>query len=104
MTEKDSGPKYVLRLTPLHPFTERQAEIIELLANGLMAKEVSQKLCLSNHTVYKHISGTNNGLFNRSALGIIGIIENATGVRPGRRNWLPILLNDVLFFREVKSK
>jgi len=104
MTEIDSGPKFVLRLIPLHPFTERQAEIIELIANGLAAKEISQKLCLSNHTVYKHISGNCGDPSSRSGMGIIGIIENATGVRPGRKNWLPILLNDVLFFRKIDSE
>ena len=46
--------------------TQREAEVMNLVANGLNNKEISEKLCISNHTTKAHLSsiyrklGTNN--------------------------------------------
>jgi len=36
------------------PLTAREIEIVQLVANGLIAKEIAGKLNLSTHTVYTH--------------------------------------------------
>ena len=37
--------------TPLSP---REIEIVQLIAQGLIAKEIADRLCLSTHTIYTH--------------------------------------------------
>jgi DNA-binding NarL/FixJ family response regulator len=37
-----------------NPLSTRELEIVQLIANGLVAKEISKKLNLSTHTVYTH--------------------------------------------------
>jgi DNA-binding CsgD family transcriptional regulator len=36
------------------PLSARELEIVQLIAKGLIAKEISKKLNLSTHTVYTH--------------------------------------------------
>ena len=36
------------------PLSARELEIVQLIAKGLVAKEISRKLNLSTHTVYTH--------------------------------------------------
>jgi DNA-binding CsgD family transcriptional regulator len=36
------------------PLSARELEIVQLIAQGLVAKEISKKLNLSTHTVYTH--------------------------------------------------
>ena len=36
--------------------TDREAEIMNLVAEGLNNKEISEKLCISNHTTKAHVS------------------------------------------------
>ena len=45
-------------LTPINPFTPRQAQITELIANGLQVKEVGSKLGISHRTVETIIHGS----------------------------------------------
>lgn len=41
---------------PTAPLTERQAEVLGLLAQGLSNREIATGLCLSEHTVHRHLS------------------------------------------------
>ncbi|MEK7090915.1 MAG: LuxR C-terminal-related transcriptional regulator [Patescibacteria group bacterium] len=84
---KEAPPK----LTPINPFTPRQREVITLLATGLTQKQAASALKISPSAVKKRIRGS--GLPGE---GIFGIIEQATKKRPGQKNWMSILLGDVL--------
>ena len=87
-----------LKITRIHPFTKRQAQIIEMKARGHNNIQVARDLRISSGTVKNHVSGCNNGTDTRSDLGILGIIERATGTRPARCNWIAPLIGDVLLF------
>jgi FixJ family two-component response regulator len=94
MKERD----YKLVLTSFHPFTPRQAEIVQLLANGASNKEVSKKLGVSKKTINQIIS------FCASYDSIFDRIENLTGKRPKIKNWIFPLIDDVLFLRDKNGK
>lgn len=49
--------------------TQREAEILALIAQGLTNPEIAQQLCLSNHTVKSHINRifTKTGSRDRAA-------------------------------------
>src|SRR5689334_19691346 len=51
------------------PFTERQAQILELAARGHSDKEIARELGLSVHTIRTHLQRvyTTEGLNNRAA-------------------------------------
>ncbi|NJK29003.1 MAG: helix-turn-helix transcriptional regulator [Acaryochloris sp. RU_4_1] len=53
-----------------HPLSERELEVIELVASGLKNEEISQRLDISKRTVDNHISNilTKTGTDNRVAL------------------------------------
>ncbi|HEY4481340.1 MAG TPA: LuxR C-terminal-related transcriptional regulator [Candidatus Brocadiaceae bacterium] len=82
-----------LVITPINPFTPRQGEITELVANGLDIKGVGIKLGISPRTVRNHISGTlkHGSVYDR--------IARIKGKRP-TRNFISPMIGDVLFFRE----
>ena len=42
--------------------SKRELEILEMLANGLVYKEISEKLCISSETVRKHVYNVYNKL------------------------------------------
>lgn len=44
-TDEESGPT---------PLTEREIEVVKLVAKGLIAKEIAGELGLSTHTIYTH--------------------------------------------------
>ncbi|MBM3415041.1 MAG: response regulator transcription factor [Bacteroidetes bacterium] len=46
----------------LSELSERGNEILQLVATGLIVKEVAHKLHLSNHTVTKHVKNIYNKL------------------------------------------
>lgn len=83
-----------LVLTPLHPFTKREAEIIQHKANGLTTAEIAKKLGITYRSCLNHISGTlpYGSIYER--------VEWITGIRPNKSNLIPILLDDVLFYRD----
>lgn len=89
-------PERKLVLTPINPFTPRQGEIIELVANGSSYKEIATKFGICAQTIKEHVAG--NDCF--PAKSIFGRIEKATGTRPGRRNWVVGLIGDVLLFAD----
>jgi len=45
--EKHSGPNYHL--------TRRESDILQLLAKGMLYKEIAQQISISNNTVKQHI-------------------------------------------------
>ncbi len=89
-----------LRLTPIHPFTERQAQIIKLLAAGVTQRNIAEILDISPNTLRNHISGVPKKGGGKSALGILGIIEEATKRRPRSKVWLLPLIGDVLLWKK----
>ena len=62
-----TGSAYV---TVRHDLSERELEIIELVATGLTNQEIAQKLTISKRTVDNHVSNifTKTGAKNRVAL------------------------------------
>jgi hypothetical protein len=100
MTIEKSGE---LKLTPINPFTRQQARVLEMRANGLNNKEISERLGLAHSTVKNIISGTLSDPhpeMDNSQLGIYGKIELLTGVRPDRQNLILDLIGDVLLYRQ----
>ena len=54
--------------------TEREMEVLELVAEGMSNKEISEKLCITVHTVKAHISSVMRKFHsnNRTQIAIIG--------------------------------
>lgn len=96
------------KLTPIHPFTNRQAEIIQLmLARITHRRKIAEELEIAYNTVRNHIQGNNTSAvldvenptiddFIKTDLGILGIIEVLTGNRPASTNLLGPLFGDVI--------
>lgn len=40
----------------MNELTEREAEVMNLVASGLNNQQISEKLCISNHTTKAHVS------------------------------------------------
>jgi DNA-binding NarL/FixJ family response regulator len=59
--------KWTAKVTP--EFTEREKEIIELCRDGLLSKQIADKLCISSRTVDNH----KNNIFRK--LGINSTLE-----------------------------
>ncbi len=65
------------------PLTPRETEIVKLVAQGLIAKEIADMLCLSTHTVYTHRKNIMKKLnLNTSSELVLyavqnGIVENS---------------------------
>lgn len=77
-----------LHLSPLHPFTNRQAEIIQLRIDGLSDKQISSKLGMSHQTV----KNTVQKIYER--------IEDITQTKPrSKTEMIDILFDDVLFLK-----
>jgi len=96
------------KLTPVHPFTDRQAEIIQLMLAGVTnIGLIAEELKIAENTVNNHIHGKDTSAalkaetltidaIGKTDLGIFGIIEVLTGKRPARRNLLGPLFGDVI--------
>jgi len=41
---------------PNAPLTQREMEVLRLVANGLSEREVADKLFISHHTAHRHLS------------------------------------------------
>lgn len=74
-----------LKLTDGHPFTKRQAEIINVMANGSTQSEAANELGIARETVRSHFYGR-WGIFNR-------IRENYGGNRLIYKGWIMCLLS-----------
>ena len=48
-------------------FTEREKDVLKLMLKGLNNREISEELCISNHTTKAHIASIYKklGVFNR---------------------------------------
>lgn len=78
---KDGTP---LALVQIHPFTPREAEVIQQRLMGLSGKEIAQALGITEGTVKTHICN------------IFDLIEDITQRRPYTKNWLVDLVGDVI--------
>jgi DNA-binding NarL/FixJ family response regulator len=68
---RQSSPAKADAFSPVrHEISERELEIIELVAAGLTNQEIAQKLTISKRTVDNHVSNifTKTGAKNRVAL------------------------------------
>ena len=82
-------------ISPINPYTPRQAEIIELKANGSSYKQIADQLGINVQTVKNQISGT----VRHGSISIYDRTERITGRRPFK-NFITPMIGDVLFFRE----
>ena len=59
----------------IDPLTEREIEVLQLLAQGMANKQIALQLGISEHTVKFHISGiyTKFGVTNRTAAVRLGV-------------------------------
>ena len=67
---------------PAEPLTEREAQVLQLLAQGLANKQIASALGISEHTVKFHIS---------SVYSKLGVASRTEAVRQGVRQGLVVL-------------
>lgn len=67
---------------PIEALTDRELEVLNLLAEGLANKQIAAELSISEHTVKFHVS---------SIYGKLGATNRAEAVRLGARNGLIVL-------------
>jgi DNA-binding NarL/FixJ family response regulator len=60
----------------LSELSERENEILQLLATGLLVKEVSEKLCLSAHTIKSHMRNIYTKLHVNNRVEAINKLNN----------------------------
>lgn len=77
---KDEGTPKITRLVEL--LTEREIDIIRLVAQGLSNKEIADRLCLSFHTVttYRRNIGSKLKIHSSAALAIFAIANNIVDI------------------------
>src|SRR6266508_342266 len=77
------------RLSPPRPagLTDREAEVLALLARGLMTKQIGQRLGISPKTVDQHIQNVyaKIGVSTRAAATLFATRHGLAGVEPARR-------------------
>jgi len=64
-----------LRGRPNSTLTEREIEVLKLIAEGLIDREIGARLCISPETVKRHGSNIRNkiGLDNRTEMALFAI-------------------------------
>jgi DNA-binding NarL/FixJ family response regulator len=62
--------------TKLAILTERENEVLQLMATGISAKEVSEKLNLSKHTVTKHLKNIYTKLHVNNRIEAVNKLNN----------------------------
>jgi len=67
---------------PAEPLTPRESEVLQMLASGLVNKEIAAKLAISDHTVKFHVA---------SILGKLGAATRTEAVSIGIRRGLVLL-------------
>lgn len=70
--------------TVLAPLSERELEILALLAQGLTRREIANRLTVSPHTVRTHINNLLRKLEVHSVLAAVSIARQAGVSEPGR--------------------
>src|SRR5260221_1630128 len=89
-------------LSPLSPFTSRQGQIIELMANGRSNKEIANLLCITERTVHNILYRSGGDTYGTT--GVFDIIERITGNRPYNKPEMVVqLIDDVLFWKSGKK-
>jgi len=77
------------RLSPPRPagLTDREAEVLALLASGLMTKQIGQRLGISPKTVDQHIQNVyaKIGVSTRAAATLFATRHGLAGVEPAKR-------------------
>jgi DNA-binding NarL/FixJ family response regulator len=77
------------KLSPPRPagLTDREAEVLALLANGLMTKQIGQQLRISPKTVDQHIQNVyaKIGVSTRAAATLFASRHGLAGVAPAER-------------------
>ncbi|MFN2177542.1 MAG: LuxR C-terminal-related transcriptional regulator [Anaerolineales bacterium] len=66
----------------LEPLTERESQVLQLLAGGLANKQIAVELGISSHTVKFHVS---------SIYAKLGVVNRAEAVRVGLQRGLVVL-------------
>lgn len=85
-----------IKVTPINPFTKRQAEVVECIANGMSHQQTADKLGTSVQTIRNHVTGLHTSN-EKGKGGIFGNITRSTGERPAKRNWIAPMFGDVLY-------
>ncbi len=81
LTKRLSGPTGQVEAL-VEPLTERETEVLQLLAQGLSNKQIAVRLYISEHTVKFHVS---------SVYGKLGATNRAEAVRLGVQRGLVVL-------------
>ncbi|HSF82716.1 MAG TPA: response regulator transcription factor [Anaerolineales bacterium] len=81
-SESEDRPGEALLDSPAESLTEREAQVLQLLAQGLANKQIAVSLGISEHTVKFHIS---------SVYSKLGVASRTEAVRQGVRQGLVIL-------------
>jgi len=82
LPEHESLAGEALADLPAEPLTEREAQVLQLLAQGLANKQIAYALGISEHTVKFHIS---------SVYSKLGVASRTEAVRQGVRQGLVVL-------------
>jgi DNA-binding NarL/FixJ family response regulator len=72
--------------TPLNQLTDREREVMELVAQGLSNKEIAERLFLSPATVKTHVSRILSKLHTRDRAQLVVIAYETGLVAPGQTN------------------
>lgn len=59
---QDLAAQFETKLTPDHPLSPRELEVLQLVADGLTNKEIAYRLALSQRTIQFHL----NSIFNKT--------------------------------------
>lgn len=101
-----------LRLSPFHPFSERRAQITQMILDGFKQHQIADELHISQDTVKTHINGNKRFDENQTStdfsIGIKGQIQRCSGKPIDTLTDLAVaLIDDVAFFRseeEIKGR
>lgn len=65
-----------------YPFTTREAQILQAMANGLACREIARALSISEHTVRKHRSNMLAKLNLRNAPRLVAYARGQGWLKP----------------------
>lgn len=89
-----------LKLTPINPFTQRQGQVLQGLADGKSLQEIADALGITKKTVATHLYGGKvTGEKPQVIKGVYNVVEEITGKRPvDKTQLITRLIGDVLLF------